>query len=159
MIPYARQLSAVATGGMIAASMIGCGDNVTGPHTWRSIVTETVHRVAQSSNSQILYDTLEGQLVDSNNQAVPGTLFRESCNRLYVGGVLKQDWNCLALVYTGRNVYVAGGHANGLVGELPVLDDPRVGGGFFIGFEGAPVPSPAPGPFTVRIVAIGGGQG
>jgi len=159
MMRYGKQLSAAATGLAIGATLIGCGDNVTGPHTWRSIVTETVHRVQQNSNSQILYATLEGPLIDSNNKSVPGTLFRESCNRLYVNGVLKQDWNCLALVNTGQRLYVAGGHASGLVGELPVLDNPRIGGAFFIGVEGPSALTAGQAPFTVRIVAVGGGQG
>jgi hypothetical protein len=159
MIPHAKRLSAAAAGLAIGATLIGCGDNVTGGHTWRSIVTETVHRVQQNSNSQILYDTLTGPLVDSNNRPVPGTLFRESCNRLYVGGVLKQDWNCLALVNTGQRVYVAGGHADGPIGELPTLADPRLGGALFIGLVGTTTLPPAPGPFTVQIVAVPGGGG
>lgn len=159
MIAYARRLSVVATGVVMASTAVACGNNVTGPHTWRSVVTETVHRVATSSNSQVLYDTLSGVLIDSKNHRVPGTVFRESCNRLYVGGVLKQDWNCLALLNTGQRVYVAGGHADGPIGELATLADPRLGGKLRIRVVGTPPPSPAPAPFIIQIVAVPGGRG
>jgi hypothetical protein len=157
MIAFARRLPLVVGGIGIAAGLMACGNNVTGPVTWRSVVTETVSRVPQSSNSELRYDKLTGSLNDSHGHAINGTRFQESCNRLYVGGVLKRDWNCLATVYTGPHFYVAGGHADGLAGELPVLADPRTGGAFFISFDESPVAAPNPRPFGVKIVVQPGG--
>jgi hypothetical protein len=156
MITLARRLSIAVAGLGLVSGMAACGDNVTGPVTWRSVVTETLSQVPQGSNSVRSYDVISGDVRDTNNHVLPGQQFRESCYRIYVGGKLKQDWNCLAVVNTGPHLYVAGGHAAGITGELPVLDDPKVGGAFFISFDGAAATSPRTNPFRVRIVEVQG---
>ncbi len=158
MIAHAGRVSVAASGLALAATMIGCGDNVTGPHVWRSVVTQSsAKQVTVSTDTVVVYQTLTGSLVDSGNHAVPGTLFRESCNRRYDNGVLTQDWNCLAVLNTGPRVYVAGGHASGLIGDLPTLADPRLGGKLRIVVETPP--APASSVYVVKIVAVPGGQG
>jgi hypothetical protein len=158
MNPYVRRLSVGAAGIAVATSMAACGNNVTGPANWHALVTETVNRVWVSNNSYLQYDKLAGALVDSKNRPVARTQFRESCNRLYVDGKLKRDWNCLAIVYTGHAIYVAGGHADGVIGELPVLANPKVGGKLRIILQGSAAAAGHDG-FKLQIVSVPGGRG
>lgn len=155
---HAKRLSLAAVGIVTALATTACGDNVTGPVTWHSTVTEVLRHAPAGPNTEVLYDTLEGPLTDAAGHPIAGTLFRESCNRKYVGNTVVQDWNCTALVNTVQRVYMAGGHANGNTGELPALDDPRLGGAFFISVVGTPPATPATAPFKLQIVVEPGGR-
>ena len=155
---HAKRLSLAAVGIVTAVAATACGDNITGPVTWHSTVTEVLRHAPAGPKTEVVYDTLSGPLTDAAGHSVAGTLFRESCNRKYVGNVLVQDWNCTALVNTGPHVYLAGGHANGITGELPTLNDPRFGGAFFISVVGTPPATPATAPFNVQIRVQPGGH-
>jgi len=155
---HVRKLSLAAAGIVVAVTTTGCGDNVTGPVTWHTTVVESVTHVPAGPSTVVVFDTLTGPLTDAMGKAIPGSLFRESCNRKFVNNVLVQDWNCTALVNTGPRVYVAGGHANGNTGELPTLNDPRFGGAFFISVVGPPPATPATAPFKLQIVVQPGGR-
>lgn len=155
MITLVKRLSVAAAGIGLTAAMVACGDDVTGPATWRSVVTQTVSQVRIAPNSVRVTDVIAGDLRDAGNHLLAGAQFRESCTRVYVGKESTQDWNCLAVVNTGPHLYVAGGHADGIVGELPALDSPKVGGAFFISYDGTTA-TPVTSPFRVRIVEVQG---
>jgi hypothetical protein len=155
---HVKRLPLAAAGVLIAVASTGCGNNVTGPHLWQTVLRHTTMSVPQDGNTVVVYDTLDGALLDAAGHALAGTLVRESCNRKFVGGTLVQDYNCTVLVNTVDRVYVFGGHANGLLGELPSLGDPRVGGALFLTATGTPPPSPLPNPFAAQVLIQPGGR-
>ncbi len=149
---YARKLTLAAAGVAVAVSTTaGCGDHVTGPHYWQTVLTHTVKSVPAGNNTVIVYDTLKGRLIGAGGSQLASTLVLESCNRKYVGGVLVQDYNCTTVVNTGDRAYVFGGHANGILGELPSLASPHPMGALFLTALGAPPPSPLPNPFYAQV--------
>lgn len=155
---HVKRLSQAAAGGLIAVAAAGCGNNVAGPHSWQTVLRHTTMSVAQGGNTVVVYDILNGELLDGAGHPLAGTLVRESCNRKYVGGTLVQDYNCTVVVNTVDRVYVFGGHANGILGELPSLGDPRVGGALFLTATGTPPPSPLPNPFRAQVFVQPGGR-
>ncbi|HEX4432675.1 MAG TPA: hypothetical protein VHZ96_25615 [Frankiaceae bacterium] len=154
---HARRLSLAAAGAVIAVTTTGCGDHVTGPHYWQTVLTHSVRNVPSGNNTVVVYDTLKGRLIGAGGQQLASTLVLESCNRKFVGGVLEQDWNCTAVINTGDRAYVFGGHANGMLGELPSLASPHPVGALFLTALGAPPPSPLPNPFSAQVLIELGG--
>jgi hypothetical protein len=148
---HVRGLCLAAAGAAIAVTTAGCGDHVTGPHYWQTVLTHSVRSVPEGNNIVVVYDTLTGRLIDGGGHQLAGTLVLESCNRKFVGETLVQDYNCTTVINTGDRAYVFGGHANGLLGELPSLASPHPMGALFLSALGAPPPSPLPNPFAAQV--------
>jgi hypothetical protein len=146
-----RGLSLSALGVVAALATTSCGDHVTGPHYWQTVLTHTVRSVPAGNNTVVVYDTLKGRLIGAGGQQLASTLVLESCNRKFVGGVLVQGYNCTTVINTGDSAYVFGGHAGGLLGELPSLAAPHPMGALFLSALGAPPPSPLPNPFFAQV--------
>jgi hypothetical protein len=94
---------------------------------------------------------LEGRLIGADSHQLASTLVLESGNRKFVGGTLVQGYNCTTVINTGDRAYVFGGHADGLLGELPSLASPHPMGALFLPALGAPPPSPLPNPFFAQV--------
>jgi hypothetical protein len=148
---HARRVSLAAVGIVTAVSTTACGNHVTGPHYWQTVLTHTTRSVPEGNNTVVVYDTLKGRLIGDGGHQLPSTLVLESCNRKYVGGDLVQGYNCTTVVNTGDRAYVFGGHANDIVGELPSLASPHPMGALFLTALGAPPPSPLPNPFAAQV--------
>jgi hypothetical protein len=137
-----------------AVATTACGAPVTGPHYWQTVPHETVKTVVTGTNTSTVYDTMFGRLVGNSGQ-LPNTLFQQSCNRKFVGSMMVQDWNCTRVLNTGDQVYVFGGHATSLFGELPSLGGK--GGALFFTTNGTPPPSP--NPFFAELLIEPAGRG
>jgi hypothetical protein len=149
---HARRMTLAAAGAVIAATTTGCGDHVTGPHYWQTVLTHTVRSVPSGNDTVVVYDTLKGRLIGAGGHQLASTLVLESCNRKFVGAALVQGYNCTTVVNTGDRIYVFGGHANGILGELPSFASPHPMGALFLTALGAPPPSPLPNPFAAQVL-------
>jgi hypothetical protein len=124
-----RKLNVVAVGaaGIALTAVVGC-DPVTGGHSWSAVakesaVTKTV--IVGHTATKVTTLSLDGKLVDSHGQAIPGTAFHEQCQGVPIAGIpgLVPVLPCTLALNSGSHVYGAASEPNtigSVVGNEPV---------------------------------------
>jgi hypothetical protein len=103
----------------LATGIVGC-DPMTGDGTWsaigkESLVTATIPN-GHGGFTKVVTDTLAGRLVDAHGRAIPGTAFRDQCQRAVSSAGPKTGsltGPCTLVINTGPHLYGAATVASG----------------------------------------------
>lgn len=103
----------------VGSTLAACGNSVTASHDWQAVGAQGIGVTFAAGHATGTSDVVNGQLVDKALAGVRGSSFQERCVRIAPAG--PRAFNCITVLRTGSNIYIAGGTVANLFGTLPVL--------------------------------------